>query len=93
MAAVEVASNCPTCEAAVPRAAHPKELAELTEEVRQRMLKAEKTSYWRQFEQGMLGRQAVLALINLTDVAMDTPDRYLELLFDYKSTKTSEPAM
>ena len=40
------------------------------------MLKSEKTSYWKQYELGMLGRQAVLALINLADVAMDTPDRY-----------------
>ena len=62
----------------MPRVPHPKELAELAEEVRLRMIKAEKTSYWRQFEQGMLGRQAVLALINLADVVMDTPDRWVE---------------
>ena len=76
-----VASNglqscrCPKCETEVPRVPHPKELAELAEDVRLRMLKAEKTSYWRQFEQGMLGRQAVLVLINLADTAMDEPDR------------------
>ena len=69
-------SHCPKCETEVPRVPHPKELAELAEDVRLRMLKAEKTSYWRQFEQGMLGRQAVLVLINLADTAMDEPDRY-----------------
>ena len=76
VAAAEVASQCPKCETVVPRVPHPKELAELAEEVRLRMLKSEKTSYWKQYELGMLGRQAVLALINLADVAMDTPDRY-----------------
>ena len=76
VAALGAHSQCPKCETNVPRVPHPKEIAELAEEVRLRMLKAEKTSYWRQFEQGMLGRQAVLALINLADTAMDTPDRY-----------------
>ena len=56
---------------------HPRELAELAEEVRIRMIKAEKTSYWRQFEQGMLGRDAVLVLINLADSIMDTSERYV----------------
>ena len=40
------------------------------------MIKAEKISYWRQFEQGMLSREAVRVLINLADTVMDTPDRY-----------------
>ncbi len=70
--------NCPNCDTRVPRVPHPKELAELTEEVRLRMLKAEKTSYWRQYEQGMLGRQAVLILNNLADIAVDTKDRYVQ---------------
>ncbi len=73
----EVGGHCPKCETRVPRVLHPKELAELTEEVRLRMLKAEKTSYWRQYEQGMLGRQAVLILNNLADIAVDTKDRYV----------------
>ena len=40
-----------------------------------RVIKAEKTSYWRQFEQGMLGREAVRVLTNLADSVMDTSDR------------------
>lgn len=70
-----VHSQCPKCETEVPRVPHPKELAELAEEVRLRMIKAEKTSYWRQFEQGMLGRDAVLVLVNLADSVVDTPER------------------
>ena len=75
IAASGVHSQCPQCEAEVPRVPHPKELAELAEEVRLRMIKAEKTSYWRQFEQGMLGRDAVLVLVNLADSVVDTPER------------------
>ena len=77
VASVKDTQQCPRCEAQVPRIPHPKELAELAEEVRQRMIKAERTSYWRQFEQGMLGRDAVLVLIHLADTVMDTPERLI----------------
>ena len=76
VAASGMNSQCPKCDMDVPRVPHPKELAELIEEVRMRMVKTQKTSYWRQFEHGMLGRQAVLILINLADTVMDTPERY-----------------
>ena len=78
VAASGVHSMCPKCETEVPRVPHPKELAELAEAVRLRMIKAEKISYWRQFEQGMLGRDAVLVLINLADSVMDTPERWVD---------------
>lgn len=77
LGAVKDTQHCPKCEAQVPRIPHPRELAELAEEVRQRMIKAERTSYWRQFEQGMLGRDAVLVLIHLADTVMDTPERLI----------------
>ena len=70
-------SHCPQCEIEVPRVPNRKELAELAEEVRSRMIKAERTSYWRQFEQGMLSRESVRVLTNLADTVMDTPDRYV----------------
>ena len=69
------ATHCPQCDATVPRIPHPRELAEIAEEARIRTIKAEKTSYWRQFEQGMLGRDAVLVLNSIADTAMDTPER------------------
>lgn len=68
-------THCPQCESEVPRVPHPKELAELAEDARIRTIKAEKTSYWRQFEQGMLGRDAVLVLNSIADTAMDTQER------------------
>ena len=79
VASVKDTQQCPKCETQVPRIPHPKELAELAEEVRQRMIKAERTSYWRQFEQGMLGRDAVLVLIHLADTVLDTPERLITL--------------
>jgi sodium/hydrogen exchanger 10/11 len=79
VASVKDTQQCPKCETLVPRIPHPKELAELAEEVRQRMIKAERTSYWRQFEQGMLGRDAVLVLIHLADTVLDTPERLITL--------------
>ena len=79
VASVKDTQNCPKCETQVPRIPHPRELAELAEEVRQRMIKAERTSYWRQFEQGMLGRDAVLVLIHLADTVLDCPERLITL--------------
>jgi sodium/hydrogen exchanger 10/11 len=70
-------THCPECSTEVPRVPHPKELAEIAEEARIRTIKAEKTSYWKQFEQGMLGRDAVLILNSIADAAMDTPKRLL----------------
>ena len=49
--------------------------------MRSRIIKAEKTSYWRQYEQGMLSRESVRVLINLSDTVLDTPDRYD--IYDY----------
>ena len=68
-------THCPQCEGEVPRVPHPKELAEIAEDTRIRTIKAEKTSYWRQFEQGMLGRDAVLVLNSIADTAIDTQER------------------
>ena len=43
---------------------------------RVRLIKALKVSYWKQFEHGMLSREAVQALINLADTAMDEEGRW-----------------
>ena len=43
---------------------------------RVRLIKALKVSYWKQFEHGMLSREAVQVLINLADTAMDEEERY-----------------
>ena len=48
---------------------------------RVRLIKALKVSYWKQFEHGMLSREAVQALINLADTAMDEEERYKPNLF------------
>lgn len=81
-------SHCPQCEIEVPRVPNRKELSELAEEIRYMMIKAEKISYWRQFEQGMLSRDAVRVLINLADTVLDTPDRFVQLEHNPASNST-----
>ena len=48
----------------------------MTEEGRIRMIKAQKVSYWKQFEHGMLSRDAVQILMTTADTTMDIKDRY-----------------
>ena len=68
-------SQCPCCEAVVPVVLRAKDLDELAEEARLRYIKAQKTSYWKQFEQGMLGRDAVRTLQGAADSAMDEANK------------------
>ncbi len=71
----DVESNCPDCRRKVARTPNPKELAELAEDMRVRIIRAEKTSYWKQYREGMLDREAVVALSNIADTVTDTPFR------------------
>lgn len=68
-------NHCPDCNAVVPRVPNAKELAELAENMRIRIIRAEKTSYRKQFEEGMLDRVAVLALNSLADTVSDIPHK------------------
>lgn len=72
-------SQCPNCEQHVASMLRPKEIEELTEEVRQRIIKAEKISYWKQFELGMLDREAVRVLLHTADTVIDQPNRLIEM--------------
>ncbi len=71
----DVQGHCTECRKKVPRVPNPKELAELAEDMRGRIIRAEKTSYWKQYGEGMLDREAVVALNNLADTVTDTPFR------------------
>lgn len=77
-------STCPNCESSVPNEPSPKEFAEMTNDGRVRLIKALKVSYWKQFEHGMLSREAVQALINLADTAMDEEEGYIRLCLFFK---------
>lgn len=72
-------STCPNCDTSVPNEPSPKEFAEMTNDGRVRLIKALKVSYWKQFEHGMLSREAVQALINLADTAMDEEEGYKQI--------------
>lgn len=66
--------TCPKCLAAehTNEDPTPNEWREMMHEARLRLLKAEKISYWKQFEHGMLSSDAVIKLSELVDTAQDT---------------------
>ncbi|XP_072046818.1 sperm-specific sodium:proton exchanger-like [Amphiura filiformis] len=63
--------ECPACTTSVEAEPSPQEWHEMMEEARQRMLKTEKTSYWKQFEHGMLSREATRVLMSAAEQASD----------------------
>ena len=75
VSAADVETHCNTCNATVPRVPNHKELTELAEDARVKIIRAEKTSYWKQFEEGMLDKDSVVVLNNIADSAIDEPHK------------------
>lgn len=78
-------NTCPSCDERFPCEPTKKEKEEMMFEARMRLLKGQKTSYWRQFEQGMLSREAVRKLIEVVDAASDKEDGFIDTA-DIKKT-------
>ncbi|KAK2184523.1 hypothetical protein NP493_262g03041 [Ridgeia piscesae] len=74
----ERVSVCPNCNTEVPNEPSPRELNDMRHEARLRLLKAQKISYWKQFEHGMVSREAVRKLVELVDTAADIKDAFIE---------------
>ncbi|XP_052797553.1 sodium/hydrogen exchanger 10-like isoform X2 [Mya arenaria] len=72
-------SCCPECDASLPPQYSNKELRDMTNEAILRMLKGEKMSYWRQFEQGMLSREATRKLQECTEIAADHKGKFIDV--------------
>ncbi|XP_060556352.1 sodium/hydrogen exchanger 10-like isoform X2 [Ruditapes philippinarum] len=70
---------CSECEAQLPPQYSRKELRDMTNEAILRMLKAEKMSYWRQFEHGMLSRDATRKLQECTEIASDHKGKFIDI--------------
>lgn len=68
-------SDCPECETSVPNLPSPKEFAQMAEDGRVAILKAQKISFWKQFERGVLSSDAVNVLVNVADTCLDVKDR------------------
>ncbi len=68
-------SKCPQCQSMVPNQPTAKEFAEMTEEGRIAIIKAEKISFWKQYERGLLSSEAVQVLVNLADTCIDETGR------------------
>uniref|UniRef100_UPI00398F830F sperm-specific sodium:proton exchanger-like isoform X2 n=1 Tax=Pristiophorus japonicus TaxID=55135 RepID=UPI00398F830F len=65
-------AHCPDCERSIPWEPSLHEIDDMMEEARIRVLKAQKTSYWRQYSSGMLNRQAARTLMSITESTIDS---------------------
>ena len=63
----------------VPNQPTDKEFAAMAEEGRIALIKAEKVSFWKQYEKGMLSSDSVTVLINLADTCIDHKDRCVSI--------------
>ncbi|KAM6973381.1 sperm-specific sodium:proton exchanger-like [Aplochiton taeniatus] len=64
-------SRCPDCDREVPYTPSAHEIEDMMEEARMRILKAQKTSYWKQYSAGMLNREAARVLMNIAENMTD----------------------
>ena len=74
-------TKCPECECNVPNQPSPKEFSDMAEDGRVVVIKAQKISFWKQFERGVLSSDAVNVLVNLADTCLDERDRYFILFY------------
>ncbi|CAH2057112.1 unnamed protein product, partial [Iphiclides podalirius] len=72
-------TTCPDCEREIPNEPTKKEYAEMLREANQRVLKAMKISYWRQYEHGKLSKDGVRTLVQAVEVAADSDDGRVNL--------------
>ncbi|XP_019895943.1 sodium/hydrogen exchanger 10-like isoform X2 [Esox lucius] len=72
-------TKCPDCDKSIPNTPSPQELEDMWEEARMRILKAQKTSYWKQYSAGMLNREAARILINLAENMMDHKGKFMNV--------------
>ncbi|XP_050356279.1 sodium/hydrogen exchanger 10-like [Nymphalis io] len=67
-------TTCPDCEREIPNEPTKKEFAEMMREANQRVLKAMKISYWRQYEHGKISKDGVRTLVQAVEIAADADD-------------------
>ncbi|XP_020311239.2 sodium/hydrogen exchanger 10 [Oncorhynchus tshawytscha] len=72
-------TKCPDCDRDIPYAPSPQELEDMMEEARMRILKAQKTSYWKQYSAGMLNREAARTLINTAENMTDHKGKFMSV--------------
>ncbi|CAH1803170.1 unnamed protein product [Owenia fusiformis] len=72
-------STCEYCEHEVQNLPSPAEFKEMENEARLRVLKAQKIAYWKQFEHGMLSREAVRKLVDAAETASDVIGAFINV--------------
>ncbi|XP_072948240.1 sperm-specific sodium:proton exchanger [Epargyreus clarus] len=72
-------TTCPDCEREILNEPTKKEFAEMMREANQRVLKAMKISYWRQYEHGKISKEGVRTLVQAVEVAADSDNGRVNL--------------
>ncbi|KAK9881861.1 hypothetical protein WA026_018061 [Henosepilachna vigintioctopunctata] len=72
-------SFCPDCHKEVSSQPTQKEIEEMRREARMRVLKAKKISYTKQYENGMLSKEAFATLTLAVEIAQNNEDNYLKI--------------
>ncbi|XP_069481503.1 sperm-specific sodium:proton exchanger-like [Ambystoma mexicanum] len=57
----------------------PEEIADMTDEARLRMLKAQVISYWKQYNSGMLNRETTRILVGATETYIDRKGKFMNI--------------
>ncbi|KAL6480686.1 hypothetical protein MHYP_G00117190 [Metynnis hypsauchen] len=70
-------TKCPDCDSSVPLVPSPRELDDMMEEARVRILTALKESYWKQYSSGMLNRKAARILNNTAEIMTDHKGKFM----------------
>ncbi|XP_036423821.1 sodium/hydrogen exchanger 10-like [Colossoma macropomum] len=70
-------TKCPDCDSSVRLAPSPRELDDMMEAARVRILTALKESYWKQYSSGMLNREATRILIDTAEIMTDHKGKFM----------------
>ncbi|XP_075692983.1 sperm-specific sodium:proton exchanger-like isoform X2 [Rhinoderma darwinii] len=71
--------TCPDCQIEIPSNPSQRELEEMLEEARLRILKAEMTSFFKQYNSGMLNREATQTLVSAAESHVDSIGKFMDM--------------
>ncbi|XP_078538997.1 sperm-specific sodium:proton exchanger-like isoform X2 [Lissotriton helveticus] len=74
-----VTSECPECQKNAPVEPNPSEIADMIDEARLRMLKAQLMSFWKQYNTGMLNRETTRILVNATENYVEKKGKFMNI--------------
>ncbi|XP_069821384.1 sperm-specific sodium:proton exchanger-like isoform X2 [Dendropsophus ebraccatus] len=72
-------ATCPDCQKEIPSSPSQRELEEMLEEARLRILKAQMTSFFKQYNRGMLNREATKTLVSAAESLVDSTGKFMDI--------------